>query len=99
MSEQAEGLGQAGLIEESEPGPAERLTNGFRTRLQVGSKDELSFTVTESRLAKSSVHLVDTSTDDCKINWLQRQIVSTDGPLAQDPGVLRCLAVQQQDGK
>jgi hypothetical protein len=76
----------------------ERLKAGIRAMFRLPPKGELALRVSESRTYQSSVELVSTSRqhDDLKTQWLEQNLVVTNGPLARHPGVQKCLEIQQR---
>jgi len=76
--------------------PTDSLKNGFRISLAVAPNEELSLKVVESRVDKSSIQLVNATQDSTNMPWLINNLVATNGPLANDPGIRKCLEIQQR---
>ncbi|QDU59520.1 hypothetical protein Pan216_03490 [Planctomycetes bacterium Pan216] len=92
---------EAVLLQDGEEGLIairDRLSEGVRYSISLPAKAELRLRVSEKRLVKSEVRLVDVSgqSEYAKIGWLIDNIVKTNGPLADDPGVQRCVAKFQE---
>ena len=75
-----------------------RLTDGIRYTLDVAPKAEVLLKVVEQRVAQSKIQLVTKSKneDQHQIDWLQQNLVATNGPLADHEGIRNCLDIQQQ---
>lgn len=75
-----------------------KLADGRRYTIAVAPKSELLLKVAEQRIDQSRVELV-TSTkqyENIQIDWLEQNLVATNGPLAEEPGVQACLRIQQE---
>lgn len=75
----------------------EALKLGFRVRFSLGPKEELALTVDESRVHQSRMQLVNVTPkhEHINIDWLEQNLVQTNGPLARDPAIANCLAIQR----
>ena len=71
------------------------LSGGARYSITVPPKAEMRLRVSEKRLDKSEVQLIDVGSqhENVKIRWLENNLVKTNGPLANDPGVQNCLSI------
>ena len=77
---------------------ATKLADGVRYSIPVGPKSELIVKVAEQRIDQSRVELVTTTKqhENIQINWLEQNLVKTNGPLALDEGVQECLRIHQE---
>ncbi|MCE9554758.1 MAG: DUF4139 domain-containing protein, partial [Planctomycetes bacterium] len=74
------------------------LKNGLRLRFELKPNEELSISVTETRIDESSVRLVHVTTKEEQLNmhWIQENLVTKNGPLADDLGIQKCLEIQRR---
>lgn len=72
-----------------------RLSDGVRYAVTLAGKAEVRLCIAEKRLNKSEVKLIDFggTHEDVKARWLEDNLVKTNGPLANDPGVQKCLGI------
>jgi len=82
---------------ESAVNVTESLKNGFRVTIPVAPQEELSLNVVESHVQESGVQLVKISPkqETLKAQWLEENLVLSNGPLANDPGIRKCLQIQR----
>ena len=75
----------------------ESLKNGVRLSLHLGPQTELVLRASESRVQQTSVQLADIKPqhEHLKARWLEENLVQTNGPLAEDSGIRKCLDIQQ----
>jgi hypothetical protein len=75
----------------------ESLKSGFRVTIPVAPQEELALNVVESRLQKSRVQLVNISAkqETIQTQWLEENLVLSNGPLANDPAIGKCLEIQR----
>ena len=81
---------------------ATKLGDGVRYNVSVGPKSEFVVKVVEQRVDQAKMELVTVSKqhESIQIEWLQQNLVATNGPLSQDEGVRECLQIQQDlEGK
>lgn len=73
-----------------------KLADGVRYSISVGPKSTFVVKVVEQRIDQSRVELVPTEqNENMKIDWLERNLVATNGPLALNEGVQNCLSIHQ----
>lgn len=65
----------------------EKLSDGWRVYFELPANEMFTLTATETRLNRQSITLGETS-------WLQSNIVARELPLAEDPQIQACIAVQ-----
>lgn len=77
--------------------PATKLADGDRFEIAVGAKDEFVVKVVEQRIDQAKMQLISASKqhENLQIDWLEQNLVATNGPLADDKGVRECLQIQQ----
>ncbi len=77
--------------------PKERLKNGIRLAMVLAPKSEIVVTVSEARTELSSVELVNVNSniETIKVGWLEQNLVVSNGPLANEPGIRKCLDLQR----
>jgi hypothetical protein len=75
-----------------------KLADGVRYSISVSPKSELIVKVVEQRIEQSKMELVTISKqhENIQIDWLEQNLVKTNGPLAKDKGVQECLQIQQE---
>ncbi|HUG93385.1 MAG TPA: DUF4139 domain-containing protein [Planctomycetaceae bacterium] len=75
----------------------ESLKNGVRLSVDLAPQAELVLRASESRVQQSTVELADVKPqhEHLKARWLEENLVHTNGPLADDPGIRECLEIQQ----
>ncbi len=85
--------GNVQLMEE-----ASRLTSSVRYSVTIEPSSAFVVTVVEQRIALSKVELIKVTKqyENLQIEWLEQNLVVTNGPLAQDPGVRDCLELHQR---
>lgn len=76
--------------------PKEQLKFGVRYYLTLNPRETLRISLTESRTGESRVRLISGSGEELRTDWLETNLVHTNGPLAQEPGVQRCLEIQSR---
>lgn len=83
-----------GVAEKSVP-VLNQLSDGVRFSVVLPPRAKLKLRVSEKRLDKSEVHLIDVggSHESLKVAWLEDNLVKSNGPLADDPGVRQCLEI------
>ena len=74
----------------------EELKAGARYVVTIPPRERLNIRISESRVHESRARLITAKAQEAKIEWLFDNIVHTNGPLAQEPGVQRCLEIQQR---
>ncbi len=77
---------------------AEKINGGARYTLQIEPKAEFVIKVVEQRTDLVAMELVTVSKTllNMQISWLETNLVETDGPLAQDPGVQACVTIHAE---
>lgn len=75
-----------------------KLTDGVRYSFSIGPHSELVLKIVEQRIEQSQVELVTVTKqhENLQVNWIEKNLVKTNGPLALDEGVQDCLAIHQQ---
>lgn len=81
---------------ESPLDPKDTLKSGRRYTFTLNPRERLRVTVTESRIVRSQMQLIADSDKDLRVQWLATNLVQTNGPLAQEPGVQKCLEIQSR---
>jgi hypothetical protein len=78
--------------------PAAKLKDGVRYEITLGPRSELVVKVAENWIDRTSIELIDDTRGEegFRIPWLTQNLVKTNGPLALDEGVRRCLELDQQ---
>ena len=74
-----------------------KLTDGTRYSITIEPKSELLLKIIEQRIDESKVELVTVSKqhESLQIEWLEKNLVKTNGPLASNDGVKACLEIHQ----
>ena len=74
-----------------------KLADGVRYVIPVGPKSELIVKVVEQCIEQSRVKLITISKQQERlhIDWLEENVVKTNGPLALNEGVQECLRIHQ----
>ena len=72
------------------------LARGERYSVALEPHARLTIKIVEQRIAVSQIELVDAGKQNLRIDWLVQNIVRTNGPLALDAGIQKCLEIQQQ---
>lgn len=75
---------------------ADKLKAGIRLSFELSPRERLRVTIVESRVAQSRVRLVSNSGKELRADWLADNVVHTNGPLADEPGVRNCLEIQSR---
>lgn len=75
---------------------ADQLKKGVRLSIALNPHEKLRVTIVESRVAESKMRLVSQSGKELRTAWLADNIVHTNGPLADEPGVRNCLGIQSR---
>jgi hypothetical protein len=77
---------------------AKKLAEGARYSISVGPKSELIVKVVEQRIEQSQMELVRVTKqrENIQVDWLEQNLVRTNGPLAANEGVQECLKIHQQ---
>lgn len=76
----------------------ENLKAGMRFSVELNARERLRISVVESRVVQSSVRLVSKSGKELRADWLETNLVYTNGPLANEPGIQKCLEIQSRLG-
>ncbi|MEM6691968.1 MAG: DUF4139 domain-containing protein, partial [Planctomycetota bacterium] len=77
---------------------ASKLSEGVRFSISLEAKSEVVIRVLEHRIDETRVELISVSQrqENVQIDWLEKNLVKTDGPLAKDEGVQRCLEINDK---
>lgn len=77
---------------------ATKLAEGVRYSVSVGPKSEFVVKVVEQRIDQSQMELISITKqhENLQVNWLEQNLVKTNGPLALHEGVQGCLKIHQQ---
>ena len=73
---------------------AKRIDDGVRLRVELASDEIARVRIVESRVYDSSVQLA--GDNFANAGWLADNVIRSDGPLAQDPSIRKCLEIQRE---
>lgn len=68
----------------------EKLANGYRISLELGSKAEVMVTITETRVEEARVAIYN------NYGWIVQHVIDPDHALAKDKSVQACMQIQSQ---
>jgi hypothetical protein len=68
----------------------EKLSDGWRLYFELPANETLTLTATETRLNRQDITL------GSNFHWLQSNIIARELPIAEDPQIQACIAVQTQ---
>ena len=66
----------------------EKIDNGWRVYFEVGANQKFTLTATESNLDRQTTILRN------QFDWISRNIIDIESPLAEDPQIQKCVEIQ-----